>query len=76
VTKLGHVQRGGAPGVFDRLLATRLGAAAIERLCACEHGVLLGQVDGKIAATPLATVVGVTKSLDKSLLELARILAT
>ena len=76
VTKLGHVQRGGAPGVFDRLLATRLGAAAIERLCAGEHGALLGQVDGKIAATPLATVVGVTKSLDTSLLELARILAT
>jgi 6-phosphofructokinase 1 len=32
VTKLGHVQRGGTPGVFDRLLATRLGAGAIEQL--------------------------------------------
>jgi len=76
VTKLGHVQRGGAPGVFDRLLATRLGAAAIERLCACEHGALLGLVDGKVTATPLAAVVGVTKPLDKPLLELSRVLAT
>lgn len=76
ITKLGHVQRGGAPGVFDRLLATRLGAAAIERLCACEHGALLGLVDGKVTATPLAAVVGMTKSLDKALLELSRMLAT
>jgi 6-phosphofructokinase 1 len=76
VTKLGHVQRGGAPGVFDRLLATRLGAAAIERLCACEHGALLGQMDGKVTATPLTAVVGVTKSLDQPLLELSRVLAT
>ncbi|HEY6924435.1 MAG TPA: ATP-dependent 6-phosphofructokinase [Steroidobacteraceae bacterium] len=75
VTKLGHVQRGGAPGVFDRLLATRLGAAAVERLCACEHGALLGLVDGKITATPLASVVGVTKALDQALLELSRVLA-
>jgi 6-phosphofructokinase 1 len=75
VTKLGHVQRGGAPGVFDRLLATRLGAAAIEYLEAGEHGILLGQVDGKIASTPLRTVVGTTKSLDMGLFELARVLA-
>jgi 6-phosphofructokinase 1 len=76
VTKLGHVQRGGSPGVFDRLLATRLGAASIERLCECEHGILLGLLDGKVTATPLQAVVGATKSLDKPLLELSRMLAT
>src|SRR5438132_11287018 len=38
VTTLGHVQRGGAPGAFDRLLATRLGAAAVERLADGESG--------------------------------------
>jgi 6-phosphofructokinase 1 len=75
VTKLGHVQRGGTPGVYDRLLATRLGAAAIEYLEAGEHGILLGQMDGKIASTPLRTVVGATKSLDTRLLELAKTLA-
>jgi 6-phosphofructokinase 1 len=73
--KLGHVQRGGAPGVFDRLLATRLGAAATEYLEAGEHGILLGQIDGKIASTPLRTVVGTTKNLDTRLLDLAKVLA-
>lgn len=76
VTKLGHVQRGGTPGVFDRLLATRLGAAAIEHLCAGEHGILLGLVDGNVSATPLPVVVGATKPLDKALLQLSRVLAT
>jgi 6-phosphofructokinase 1 len=75
VCKLGHVQRGGAPGVSDRMLATRLGAAAVEHLDRGEHGVLIGLVDGQIKATPLAEVTGRTKPLDLSLLELARTLA-
>ena len=74
-TTLGHVQRGGAPGVFDRLLATRLGAAATERLARGEHGILLGLRQGEIAATPLAEVVTNRKMLDLSLMELARVLA-
>lgn len=75
VCKLGHVQRGGAPGVVDRMLATRLGAAAIEHLDTGHDGVLLGLIDGKVVGTPLRDVVGRTKPLDMSLLELARILA-
>ena len=38
MTTLGHVQRGGAPGAFDRLLATRFAAAATDRLARGEHG--------------------------------------
>ena len=75
VTKLGHVQRGGAPGVFDRLLGTRLGAAATEHLAAGHQGVLLGWVKGEIAATPLFEVASTKKQLDTSLLALARVLA-
>jgi 6-phosphofructokinase 1 len=75
VTILGHVQRGGAPGVFDRLLATRLGAAATERLASGEHGVLVGLIKGEIAATPLDEVVATKKQLDPGLFELARALA-
>jgi 6-phosphofructokinase 1 len=75
VCKLGHVQRGGAPGVADRMLATRLGAAAIEHLDAGHDGVLLGLVDGSVVGTPLRDVAGRHKPLDMSLLELARILA-
>jgi 6-phosphofructokinase 1 len=74
-TILGHVQRGGTPGAFDRLLATRLGAAAVERLAAGEKGVLVGLLRGQIATTPLSEVVANKKPLDLSLLELARVLA-
>jgi 6-phosphofructokinase 1 len=75
VTILGHVQRGGAPGAFDRLLASRLGAAATEHLARGEHGLLVGLLRGEIAATPLADVVANRKPLDTRLLELARVLA-
>jgi 6-phosphofructokinase 1 len=75
VTKLGHVQRGGAPGVFDRLLATRLGAAAVEALTAGEHGFVVGLLEGRVTRTPLAEVVNVTKCPDTELLRLAEILA-
>jgi 6-phosphofructokinase 1 len=75
VTTLGHVQRGGAPGAFDRLLATRLGAAATERLGRGEHGVLVGLLHGEITATPLNVVVAQKKKLDLNLLNLAQVLA-
>ena len=74
VTILGHVQRGGAPGAFDRLLGTRMGAAATEHLAASEHGILVGMVKGEIGATPLAEVAANKKELDLRLLELARAL--
>lgn len=75
VTTLGHVQRGGSPGAFDRLLGTRLGAAAVEHLAQGEHGILVGLVKGEIGATPLAEVVTGKKQLDLRLMELARVLA-
>ncbi len=75
VTTLGHVQRGGAPSAYDRLLATRFGAAATEYLANGKHGILIGQIKGEIAATPLAEVVTKQKSLDLQLLELAHVLA-
>lgn len=71
-TLLGHIQRGGAPGAYDRLLATRLGAAATRSLEKGQHGVLMGTVKGEIIGTPYAEVVGVKKQIDLSLLELAR----
>ncbi len=75
VTVLGHVQRGGQPGAFDRLLATRLGAAATEHLSRGEHGLLVGLLKGEVAATPLTEVVANRKPLDPQLLVLARVLA-
>ena len=75
VTILGHVQRGGSPTFFDRMLATRLGAAAAELAAQGEHGVLVGLVKSEIRTTPLAEVVVRKKPLDPKLLELARVLA-
>ena len=75
ITKLGHVQRGGAPCPFDRLSASLLGAAAVERLAAKQHGILLGIVDGEVAATALAELPQARKPLDPQWLKLARILA-
>ncbi|HVL35692.1 MAG TPA: ATP-dependent 6-phosphofructokinase [Burkholderiales bacterium] len=75
VTRLGHVVRGGAPSAADRVLATRLGAAAVERLARGEHGVLVGSLCSEIAATPLAEVAGRTRPANAALLELARVMA-
>jgi len=75
VTKLGHVQRGGAPGAFDRILATRLGVAATDRLLDGQHGDLAGIRDGAVAFTPLADAGRQSKPLDAELLRMARILA-
>lgn len=75
VTRLGHVVRGGAPSAADRVLATRLGAAAVETLARGERGVLTGLSSGEIRATPLAEVAGRTRPADGSLLELARVMA-
>lgn len=75
VTKLGHVQRGVAPGAYDRLLGTLLGAAATEQLAQGSHGLLVGMINGAVATTPLAEVVNRKKPLDLRLLELAQVLA-
>lgn len=75
VTILGHVQRGGSPTFFDRLLATRLGAAAVEQLEQGNCGTLVGSVGGAIATTPLTDVVGRNKPLNSGLLDLAQVLA-
>ncbi|HXF82805.1 MAG TPA: ATP-dependent 6-phosphofructokinase [bacterium] len=74
-TILGHVQRGGVPTAFDRLLATRFGAAAVAELAAGRHGVMVGLSRGEITTVPLADVVSRRKTLDPRLLELTKVLA-
>ena len=46
VSRLGHIQRGGNPGVYDRMLATRLGVAAIQHLAEGRHGEMFGMIGG------------------------------
>jgi 6-phosphofructokinase 1 len=75
VTRLGHVVRGGTPGAADRVLATRLGATAVDCLARGEYGVLVGASCSEISTTPLSEIAGRTRPADTALLELARVMA-
>lgn len=57
VTILGHVQRGGSPSAFDRLLATRMGVRAVETLLTGESGVMMGLMGREIQPTSLEEVI-------------------
>lgn len=74
-TVLGHVVRGAPPTAFDRLLATRLGVAALTSLAEGVSGVLIGEQRGDLTRTPLAEIAGKTKPISTNLIELARVLA-
>jgi len=75
LTRIGHVQRGGAPGAFDRILASRTGAGAVAALAGGRHGVMVGIDCGVITETPLASVTGKLKHVDAALLDLSRVLS-
>lgn len=75
VTRLGYVQRGGSASAFDRLLATRLGAAAVRELVAGNAGNMVGWVKNAIALTPLEEAVAFQKEIDPALCELAEIMS-
>jgi 6-phosphofructokinase 1 len=75
-TILGHVQRGGIPSASDRILAARLGVAAVECLAQNQHGVLVGSIKGDIVTTPLEIVAKTKKEIDLTLFHMSRVLAT
>jgi len=74
VTQLGYVQRGGSPSAFDRLLATRLGAASARELVAGNAGNMVGWTKSAISLTPLEEAVAFDKQISPELWELARIM--
>ena len=71
VTVLGHIQRGGTPTAFDRVLATRFGVAAIDAVHAGAFGSMVALRAGSIIRVPLAEGVDVLKTVDPDLLEVA-----
>ena len=75
VTVLGHVQRGGSPVAFDRVLATRLGRAAIDEAIVGNWGVQMGLRGGDIVATPLTDVQG-THTLPPELWQIPEVLCS
>ena len=71
---LGHLQRGGTPTSFDRVLATRFGGKAVELLMQGHFGQMVAYHPPDVVAVPLADVVGKTKNvpLDSDLVRTAR----
>ncbi len=71
----GHIQRGGVPTASDRILASRLGSAAVEALADGESGVMIGIRGPRIERVPLDEVVGKEQPLDPDLYRMAEVLA-
>jgi len=67
VTILGHIQRGGTPTAFDRILATRFGVAAIDAAHEGASGQMVALQAGQIVRVPLAEAVGKSKTVDPDL---------
>jgi 6-phosphofructokinase 1 len=75
VTILGHIQRGGSPTASDRILASRMGAAAIDALMEDQRNVMMGVQDDKIVYVPFSKAVKKDKPINRDLLNTLRILS-
>jgi 6-phosphofructokinase 1 len=76
VTILGHIQRGGNPTAQDRIIASRMGAKAVEMLREGHSGYMVGVVHTEIKATPLEEALQQEKPVDLDFHRLAHILAS
>jgi 6-phosphofructokinase 1 len=75
VTILGHLQRGGAPTYFDRVLASRMGVAAVEGLLNGQTDVMVGIRNNQIVYNPFDQVIGRRHEIDPESLRIAKILS-
>ena len=75
VTILGHLQRGGTPSASDRILASRLGYAAIEALDEGQRNIMVGIDDDKIVYVPITRAVKQDKPIDKELISVLSVLS-
>ncbi len=72
VTILGHLQRGGSPTAQDRILASRMGAAAVDALLEGQRNVMIGDDDEQIVYVPFSKAIRNDKPIDRSLMETLR----
>ena len=73
VSVLGHIQRGGSPTAFDRILGTRFGVKAIELVKAKEFGYMVSLQGNKITSVPLEQAVSKLKTVDMELYDIAKV---
>lgn len=76
VSVLGHIQRGGTPSCFDRVLGTQLGVKAVESLIDGKDGNMVGIDNGKIIYTPLNKALKGKSKINKELLRISQIMNT
>lgn len=76
VSVLGHMQRGGAPTCFDRVLASRLGVKAVESLLDGKSNYMVGILGDKIELTPLEQAIKGHSEIDRELLRISNIMST
>ena len=76
VSVLGHMQRGGAPSCYDRVLASRLGVKAVESLLEGKSNYMVGVLKDEIALTPLEQAIKGRYPIDKELLRVSDIMST
>lgn len=75
VSILGHLQRGGTPTAYDRILASRLGVAAIEALQEGQRNIMVGIKDDQIVYVPINRAIKWDKPIDKELINVLGILS-
>jgi 6-phosphofructokinase 1 len=73
VVVLGHIQRGGSPTAFDRILATRYGITAIDLIHKGKYGRMVALRGNKIISVPLEDIAGKRKTVDAELYDMARV---
>jgi 6-phosphofructokinase 1 len=75
LTILGHIQRGGNPTAFDRLLATRMGVNAMERLMSGEHHIMVGLNGREIVSVPLEDATSKEREISEDYYRMEHILS-
>jgi 6-phosphofructokinase 1 len=76
VSVLGHMQRGGSPSCFDRVLASRMGVKAVEALLEGKSSLMVGIQDNKLTLTPLIKAIKGHTKIDKELIRVSDIMST
>jgi len=76
VSVLGHMQRGGAPSCFDRVLASRMGVKAVESLMAGKTNYMVGYMNNEMVLTPLERAIKGKSKINLELLRVSEIMAT
>ena len=75
VTILGHLQRGGRPSAYDRILASRLGVAAVEALKEGQRNIMVGIKNDQVVYVPIAKAVKIDKPIDRELINVLTVLS-